>query len=153
ASAAVAVALSLLGVRAAVGSGRLLSIPLLDVDRIRDAALSAWRHICARLESDRAAFRVALFVAGASLAIKLVNIVVHGGFWPGDDVEIHEMTIGRLFGASWPVWNLRCAFYPMGFVYPVQAAAFTAGWRDVTSLVLAARVSLALWSTVDLLLV
>jgi hypothetical protein len=153
ASAAVAVALLLLGVRAAVGSGRFLSIPRLDVDRIRDAALDAWRLICGSLESDRAAFHAALFVAATSLVIKLVNIVVHGGFWTGDDVEIHEMTIGRLFGVSWPVWDLRCAFYPMAFVYPVQAGVFNAGWRDVTALVLAARVSLALWSTVDILMV
>jgi Alg9-like mannosyltransferase family len=153
ASSAVAVALLLLGIRAAFGEGRFLAIPFLDVNRIRDASLDAWCRVSARLESERAAFRTALFVAAASLVIRLANIVVHGGFWTGDDVEIHEMTLGRLFGVAWPVWDLRCAFYPMVFVYPVQAAVFDAGWHGVTALVLAARVSLALWSTADIVIV
>src|SRR5580765_2481504 len=93
ASSAVAVALALFGVRAAFGSGRVLAIPGWDIDRIRGASLAAWRFIGARLESDRAALHVAWFVAAASLAIKLTNIVVHDGFWTGDDVEIHEMTL------------------------------------------------------------
>ena len=153
ASGAVAVALALLGIRAAFGSGRFLAIPACDVDRIRRASLEAWRFIGARLQSDRAAFHLVLFVAAASLAAKLANIVVHGGFWTGDDVEIHEMTLGRLFGAPWPVWDLRCAFYPMVFVYPVQAAVFKTGWHDVTALVFAARAMLAVWSTVDIIMV
>ena len=69
------------------------------------------------------------------------------GFFSGDDVEIHEMTLGALLGKPWPVWNLRCAFFPMTFVYPAQWLAMQVGWSSTEGLVLAGRTAVALVST------
>jgi len=137
--------------RCSVGPGTFLGIGWLNLDRARRAAMRSWRRaydVLAGL-SRADAFRWLLLLASASLAIKLFNIDVHFGFWTGDDVEIQEMTIGKVLGASWPVWDLRCAFYPIGFVYPIQAAVFRLGVRNVRSLVLSGRVVVAVWSTFD----
>ncbi len=70
------------------------------------------------------------------------------GFFSGDDVEIHEMTLGVLLHKPWPVWNLRSAFFPMVFVYPAQWLALALGASSPEKLVLAGRVAVALVSTV-----
>src|SRR5262249_46160671 len=91
-----------------------------------------------------------LAVAASSFVIKVYNAQVHFGFWTGDDVEIQEMTIGRLSSMHWPVWDLRCAFYPLGFIYPVQAILKWAGVADVRTLIFGSRIVVALWSTLDI---
>lgn len=75
------------------------------------------------------------------------------GFFSGDDVEIHEMTLGALLGKPWPVWDLRCAFFPMTFVYPAQWLATQIGWPSTGGLVLAGRTAVALVSTAAIPLV
>lgn len=75
------------------------------------------------------------------------------GFFSGDDVEIHEMTLGALLGKPWPVWNLRCAFFPMVFVYPAQWLAFAMGWSSAGALVFAGRIPIALLSVASIPLV
>ena len=69
------------------------------------------------------------------------------GFFSGDDVEIHEMTIGALHHAAWPVWELRSPFFPMGFVYPVQRIVFDSGGTSPEVLVFAGRAVVAMLST------
>ncbi len=75
----------------------------------------------------------------ASTLARLLNAWHYSGFCCGDDVEIHEMTFSRLFGMSWPIWNIRTAIYPMLFVYPLQAAAVRAGITDAGALVFVGR--------------
>ena len=60
-------------------------------------------------------------------AIRVANVFTHFGFVTGDDVEIHEMTLGVALGKAWPVWDLRNAFYPMTFIFPVQRALVELG--------------------------
>jgi hypothetical protein len=62
-------------------------------------------------------------------------------------VEIHEMTLGALLGKSWSVWDLRCAFFPMTFVYPAQWLVMQLGGASPEALVLAGRAAVALVST------
>src|SRR5207342_3233171 len=69
------------------------------------------------------------------------------GFFSGDDVEIHEMTLGTLLGKPWSVWALRCPFFPMTFVYPAQWLALQLGLSSAGGLVLAGRTVVALVST------
>jgi hypothetical protein len=81
------------------------------------------------------------------LAIKMAIIFSHPGFITGDDVEIQEMTIGRVVGASWPVWDLRSAVYPMTVVFPVQWIAHALGTTDIGTLVSAGRAAAATLSS------
>ena len=75
------------------------------------------------------------------------------GFFSGDDVEIHEMTLGALLQHHWPVWNLRSAFFPMTFIYPAQNVAVALGASRPEVLVFIGRLSVALVSTVAVPLV
>jgi len=94
--------------------------------------------------------RPLLSVTLLSIVVFLIRVLLAWaapGFFSGDDVEIHEMTLGVLFHRAWPVWDLRCAFFPMVFVYPAQAVAFALGASSPETLVLAGRVAVALFST------
>ena len=71
--------------------------------------------------------------------VKLANAALYPGFFSGDDVEIHEMTFARLFGWNWTAWDLRNAFYPMVFIYPIQALLAGMGIDDTATLVFAGR--------------
>jgi len=126
-------ALLLSAFRARFGPRVFLSIRRLDIDRLANAALS-WLERryqgLVRASAGRAAALV-LAAAACSLAIKLYNAHVHFGFWTCDDVEIQEMAISKLFAAGWPAWELRCAFYPLGFIYPVHAVLKWAGVQDI----------------------
>lgn len=144
-------ALLLSAFRARFGPRTFLWIHRLDIERAARATLAWWRRRhdnLARLTPRRAAAWVLVAAAG-SLAIKLYNAHTHFGFWTGDDVEIQEMTIAKLLGTAWPVWDLRCAFYPTVFIYPAQAFLKWAGAGEVTTLVFGSRVVVALWSTLD----
>jgi hypothetical protein len=57
------------------------------------------------------------------------------------------MTLSALFGADWPIWELRSPFFPLAFVYPAQWLAHSAGITDSKSLVFAGRAVVALLST------
>jgi 4-amino-4-deoxy-L-arabinose transferase-like glycosyltransferase len=92
-------------------------------------------------------------VAAVSLLIKLVNAWAHFGFFSGDDVEVHEMTFKHLFHLDLPVWQLRSAFYPMAFIYPVQSALRHLGVDDTAALVFAGRAVVAIMSTLTVVAV
>ena len=81
------------------------------------------------------------------LTIKMAIILSHPGFITGDDVEIQEMTVGRVLGTSWPVWDLRSAVYPMTVVFPVQWIAHALGTTDIGTLVSAGRAAAATLSS------
>jgi hypothetical protein len=84
-----------------------------------------------------------------SIGIRIFTAVVHPGFTTGDDVEIHEMTIGTLLGHEWPVWNIRSALYPMMVIYPAQLAGTLLGGSDVSLLVLSGRLMVIAVSTLS----
>jgi len=113
-------------------------------------------RVCARAEGWLSALklrRAAILgagVIGVSLLLKLVNACLHPGFFSGDDVEIHEMTLGRLYGLDWPVWELRNPFYPLVFIYPVQAALAALGISDTAILVVAGRLVVVAFATATL---
>ena len=100
----------------------------------------------ARMFSGRMTGIVSL--AAIVFTIKVLVAAISPGFYSGDDVEVHEMTLGVLLGKPWPVWDIRCAFFPMTFVYPAQRVAMALGASSTEMLVLAGRVAVALVSTV-----
>jgi len=135
-------------VRYAMGSR-----PFLGIRRWpREAMLQRGRDAVTRFPASAAARLRAPLIAITCLAVMVFLIRVFlawraPGFFSGDDVEIHEMTLGVLLRKPWPVWNLRCAFFPMVFVYPAQRLALTIGWSSPERLVLAGRIAVALAST------
>jgi hypothetical protein len=151
----------LLAVALLIG-GRLLrpQPPLLwtggiTVASLAEAALAALQRAQSWLAAlgRRDVTRLLLILATTVTAIRLYNIIVHFGFITGDDVEIHEMTLARVLGRDWPVWDLRSAFYPMTFIYPVQQAVALLGIKDVYLLVAAARVAVSMIAAVNIALV
>src|SRR5262245_2783509 len=108
-------------------------------------ALRMVRRLHARLEhlTPARARTFVLAVMLLSLAVKLALAWAHPGFWTGDDVEIHEMTFARLFDYHVPIWNLRSPFYPLGVIYPFQAAAVRVGIDDPAQLVFVGRAVVA----------
>ena len=146
------VLLLLAAVRLAVApNSPFLAIPGFTPDRLARRA----RALFARLTGSRPighALAIAGAVAGASLALKAGIAWSHPGFFGGDDVEIHEMTLGVLWGRGWPIWELRSAVYPMTFIYPVQWLLSLAGVSDVGTLVLAGRLVVACVSSVGVVL-
>jgi len=153
---------NLLLVLAVLVGGRLLrpDAPLLwsratTVRSVAEGSHAAWHRVHAWLTAidRRGATRLILMLAALATAARLYNIVVHFGFITGDDVEIHEMTLGRVLGRPWPVWDLRNAFYPMTFIYPVQRAVAALGVTDVYVLVAAARVAVSVIAALNIALV
>ncbi len=93
--------------------------PLRGASRVADA-LSAL--------DERRAIRWTIVALLVATVLKLANAWGYPGFFSGDDVEIHEMTFRQLFQLDVDVWNLRSPFYPMTFIYPVQALMVSAGF-------------------------
>jgi glycosyl transferase family 22 (putative mannosyltransferase) len=145
-----AVLLMILGLRAAVPEAPVWF--LIPVSSWSVGALELWRRARTWLIrlTPRSALGVVLPVLLGSLALKLSIAYRHPGFWTGDDVEIHEMTLSRLFGWHLPVWDLRSPFYPMGFVFPAQWLAAHAGVVATQSLVFVGRSVVAAFSVVTL---
>jgi hypothetical protein len=143
----VTIALAAVLLRIALGP----SVPVLRSPRVSSwlgAAVARVSSVASAGPRAGSAARIVLWCAAITLAARLFQAWWHPGFATGDDVEIHEMTLGALWNTGWPVWDLRSAFYPMTFVYPWQALAQTAGAVDVPALVLAGRVPLAVLSTI-----
>jgi len=86
-------------------------------------------------------------LAGTTLCLKVLFASIDVGFFSGDDVEVHEMTLGSLLHAAWPVWDLRSPIYPCGFIYPAQALALHTRWYTTGGLVVAGRYVVAVIST------
>ncbi len=133
-------------------------IPWLAVWPIGPALRSADRFISAApmwakdvpISSAR---RMVLILLVASVALKSWFAATSPGFVTGDDVEIHEMSLGMLLHQSWPVWDLRSAVFPIGVVFPVQYVAHVAGVDDVGTLVVSGRLVVAVLSSVSVWLV
>lgn len=129
----------------------LRALDIRDLDqRIERLVLGAAAFLGA-VTSSRAR-KIVLILCGTSLVLLSASAYVHFGFFSGDDVEIHEMTLGHLFRTGWPVWNLRSPFYPMAFIYPAQALLAGLGIADTSSLVFAGRLVVAVLSTASVLL-
>jgi hypothetical protein len=75
------------------------------------------------------------------------------GFFSGDDVEVHEMSVGLLWDVRWPIWDLRNALFPLGIVYPMQKLFALGGASDPASLVFAGRLTVAAISSLTVVLV
>ena len=89
-----------------------------------------------------------------SAVIKLFHAYFSYGFFSGDDVEVHEMTFSRLFAwDDWKAWEIRSAFYPMIFIYPIQAIVHTMRVDGTVPLILSGRFVVILFSLANLWLV
>lgn len=97
--------------------------------------------------------RVVIIIIGISLVIKIFNAYHYYGFFSGDDVEVHEMTFAHLFDWDTKAWNLRSPFFPMVFIFPLQAALYALGVYDPFYLIFAGRMIIVLFSLVNLYLV
>jgi hypothetical protein len=97
--------------------------------------------------TSRRAWLLVLALSIVTLAVKLANAWGHAGFFSGDDVEVQEMSLAALFGASWPAWSLRSAFFPMVFVHPAHVLAGWMGAMDPATFVAAGRTAVAVLST------
>lgn len=131
----------------------LLLIPTLSLERLPAHSLRAigWCERALRTVSRRGALAIVCGVAASITAVKLALVLGHPGFFSGDDVEVHEMTLNALFGEAWPIWSLRGAFYPMSMIYPAQRLAWTAGFTDPAHLVIAGRLVVVALSTIAIL--
>ena len=65
-------------------------------------------------------------------------------FYSGDDVEVQEMSLRALLHTEWPVWDLRNATFPLGFIYPIQRLAMALGVSRMAALVFAGHLSVVL---------
>ena len=126
-----------------------LSIPRWPVDRLVQGGVRL-----VTVEVPRAVERffskpvkALLIVAACTCALKVLLAWMSPGFFSGDDVEIHEMSIGALLGKRWSVWELRSPFFPMTFIYPAQWLSFSMGGTSPGALVLSGRAVVALLST------
>jgi hypothetical protein len=120
-------------------------------DRALAAATRVWRFLSA-LDEGRASRLLGLALL-VSFAVKLWNAAYYYGFTYGDDVEIHQMTFSAIQGRDLGVWELRTAFFPMVFIYPIQRALAAAGVADLRVLVVAGRAVVALFSLANVWLV
>lgn len=98
-------------------------------------------------------YRIVLLIIGISLIIKIFNAYCFYGFFSGDDVEIHEMTFSYLFDWGTKAWNIRSPFYPMVFIFPVQAILFSLGINEPFYLIFSGRMVVVLFSALNLYLV
>jgi len=121
---------------------------------IRASRAVGWLHL--RLAGlNRSSVRTTLLtLMVVSAAVTIANSWFYYGFATGDDVEVHEMALSVLFGwTDWEPWNLRNAFYPMTFIYPVQWLLYTIGERGEEALVFSGRLVVWLFSAGSIVLV
>ena len=106
------IALLALVARSALPEIPFLGIRRLTLPQFSTRALRWWtsQHERAALLTIADASRIVWVVMCGSFAVKLMNIVLHHGFWVGDDVEIHEMTFAACLGCHWQAWQLRSSF-------------------------------------------
>ena len=104
----------------------------------------------ASMTRHRALKRVVVFTCIGVVLIKLGLAWMQEGFFSGDDVEVHEMTLAVLLERAWPVWSLRNAFYPMAVIYPGQWVMHALGIHDPAVLVYTGRAVVAVLSTLTI---
>jgi len=133
-----------------------LGVRLLEFRKLPERCVELFSRLHAWLrDADNAsARRVVVALVLVSAVIKLLNSWFYYGFFSGDDVEIHEMTLSTLLGwTDWQAWNLRNAFYPMAFIYPAQALVHGLGVQEEALLVFAGRTVVVLFSLLSIILV
>jgi hypothetical protein len=101
----------------------------------------------------RSAVRLVAIATIAATAIKILLAWANPGFFSGDDVEVHEMSLRALWRTDWPIWDLRNALFPLGVIYPVQKLfALAGGVPEASTLVFAGRLPVALLSSLTIVL-
>lgn len=123
-----------------------LGLPRFDLLHVDRQSLAAADSALRRL-GDTAAHRWILATCIGALVVKATAAWCLPGFFSGDDVEIHEMTLATLFGQPWPIWELRSPFFPMGVIFPAQRLAVAFGATSPEQLVFAGRAVVAVLST------
>ncbi len=113
--------------------------------RVIDRGVRAFLNI-----ANSVTWRPMVVLCAVVASIKVTLAATHPGFFSGDDVEIHVMSLGSILELDWPVWNLRSPIFPMGVIFPFQALAYTAGFTETFHLVLAGRMAVAVLSTASL---
>jgi len=142
--------------------GAMRSGPFLGSRRLETSKLPAFlANVGGRLQaaattmSHRQGLRLVLALVAVSACIKAANAYFYFGFFSGDDVEIHEMSMAVIHGWSeqrWSPWELRGALYPLGFVFPVQWLAHVLG-AESFGLVLTSRLLVIAFSSATIVLV
>lgn len=128
------------------------SWPVGDVDRQAGKVLM---RLETRLETITPGngSRVVVLLIGLAVAVKTLMAWTSPGFFSGDDVEVQEMSLRALLHTDWPIWDLRNATFPLGFVYPMQRLAAALGATRMPALVFAGRLSVVLLSSVGIWLI
>jgi hypothetical protein len=130
-------------------------IKKLHPQQLSQKLLNFWTDFYQKLESLKKedVIRFLAAIVFISTVIKILNSWFYYGFFSGDDVEVFEMTFAQLFDWKWEAWNLRSAFYPMLFIYPVQALLKGTGVTDPAVFVFAGRLIVIVFSILNIFLV
>ena len=119
---------------------------LREVDAVAFTTLTYMGERLSALDRTRAVRAVAV-IAAVSLLIKAAGAWSSPGFFSGDDVEIHEMSLGLLWNGAWPIWELRSPVFPLGVIFPFQWGANAVGLQDAQTLVIVGRSVVVVIST------
>ncbi|MGE5340019.1 MAG: glycosyltransferase family 39 protein [Candidatus Omnitrophota bacterium] len=148
---------SLLAARFALrDKGPFLGLKQFNLHDLPQKSLDLCRRVYSWIENidKKRALRILFIIISISAIIKILNAWHYYGFFSGDDVEIHEMTLASLFKwQDWKAWDLRNAFYPMFFIYPIQALVFYLGMKDPEILIFSGRLVVIAFSSVNIYLV
>jgi hypothetical protein len=109
----------------------------------------AWTDVV----TERQASRFVLGFVLSAILLKATLAWAAPGFFSGDDVEVQEMSLRALRHTTWPVWDLRNAIFPLTVPYPSQFVAAAVGWKQISSLVWAGRLPVAVLSSLSIWLV
>jgi hypothetical protein len=125
-----------------------LGVPAFGLERATTwGVLAAGRYLTRDAITPRVAWSVVGGLSVLAVVVKLACAWFLPGFFSGDDVEIHEMTLSALYGLDLPVWELRNSFFPLAFIYPAQWLADSIGLDQPRHLVFAGRSVVVLLST------
>lgn len=94
------------------------------------------------------AIRPVLMAVAAATLIKALLAWANPGFFSGDDVEIHEMSLRMLWKTDWSIWDLRNPFFPIGVIFPFQKLFAAAGAGSAATLIFAGRLPVVLLSSI-----
>ena len=123
-------------------------------DDMSRASCSFFRSVTAPGDDSHpyAWWRLVFVLVAASFFLKAANACAYRGFFSGDDVEVLEWVLSRIQGWHYSPWVLRNPFFPFSFVFPPLWLAHRAGLQDTWTLVLLARLWIALFSSLAVVL-
>jgi hypothetical protein len=132
-----------------------LNIKKLDFQQLPQKSSSFLENIYHKLLNLKKndIFKLLIIFIFISTIIKILNAWNYYGFFSGDDVEILEMSFANIFNWKWEAWNLRNAFYPIIFIYPIQLLLKIIGINDLAILIFAGRFVVIFFSTINIFLV